>query len=582
MDESGRVALFVQSFEGVFVLVAAAEEGGAGGGEEALEGTEGLVDGTGFVAGVDHAVGAAGVAGFGAVLVPLGFVQQLLERVGVAVGEKVAGFLPAEDVVRGHAPGRAGVVALAHQILEEKRRLVEDPALAAIAEDLAEETLGFGFAEEVLLVGGFVVTVAGREHHAFDAEGHHLVEEGADGLGVGAVEQRRVGRDPEAAFHRFADSFDGDVVAALAADGEVVVLFLAVHVDGEGEIFAGREEVDLFLEQQGVGAEVDVFLAGDEAFDDLADVGVEEGLAAGDGDHGGAALVGGFEAFFGRELFLEDVGGVLDFAAAGAGEVAAEQRLEHEHEGVLLAAGEALLEHVGCDGPHLGNGYAHSVPSYLRAGRIPHLIEKRKLVILCAVEFESRAVRKALAGREGIDIYTIGIRGGRVPADLRGDEIRCIVMAGLGGALDPKLKVGDVVVDELSDDAIARKLSYPRGKMHTVEGIVSTPQERAELFQRTGAVVVEMENEVVRAIAERLGVAYVGIRAISDSAEQTLDPAVVRMVDDVGRVKMGAVASELLKRPALAVELNRLRKQSAMAVGKLAEAVKALVEKFSP
>jgi len=40
------------------------------------------------------------------------------------------------------------------------------------------------------LVGRFVVGVAGREHHAFEAEFHHVVEEGADGFGIGAVEER--------------------------------------------------------------------------------------------------------------------------------------------------------------------------------------------------------------------------------------------------------------------------------------------------------------------------------------------------------------------------------------------------------
>ena len=56
----------------------------------------------------------------------------------------------------------------------------------------------------------------------------------------------------------------------------------------KSQIFAGFEEVDFFLEEEGVGAEIDVFFALDEAFDDFFDVGVEQRFAAGDGDHGGA------------------------------------------------------------------------------------------------------------------------------------------------------------------------------------------------------------------------------------------------------------------------------------------------------
>ncbi len=90
-----------------------------------------------------------------------------------------------------------------------------------------------GAAEEMLLVGRLVVGVAGREHHALDAELHHFVEEGADALRIGAVEERGVGGDAEAALDGLANAVDGDVVAALAADREIVMLALAVQVDAE-------------------------------------------------------------------------------------------------------------------------------------------------------------------------------------------------------------------------------------------------------------------------------------------------------------------------------------------------------------
>ncbi len=46
----------------------------------------------------------------------------------------------------------------------------------------------------------------------------------ADVVGIGAVEEGGVGGDAEAALDGFLDAFDGDVVAAFAADGEVVVV----------------------------------------------------------------------------------------------------------------------------------------------------------------------------------------------------------------------------------------------------------------------------------------------------------------------------------------------------------------------
>jgi len=144
------------------------------------------------------------------------------------------------------------------------------------------------------------------------------------------------------------------------------MFLLAVHVDAEGEIFARLEEIDLFFEQQRVGAELDVFFSGDEAGDDLVDLRMQQRLAAGDADHGGFAFLDGFEALLGCQVFLENVGGVLDFSAAGAGEIAAEEWLEHEDERISLSAGEFLPQHVACDGPHLGDWNSHgnrSIPA---------------------------------------------------------------------------------------------------------------------------------------------------------------------------------------------------------------------------
>jgi hypothetical protein len=155
------------------------------------------------------------------------------------------------------------------------------------------------------LIGSLVVGVAGREHHAFKAELHHVVEEGADGFGIGAVEQRGVGGDAEAEAEGFLDGVDGDVVSTFAADGEVVLFALAIEVDAEGQVLAGLEEMNLFFQQQGVGAEINIFLARDQAFHDLADLRVHERLAAGDGDHRCAAFVHGAETFFRVRSFFK-------------------------------------------------------------------------------------------------------------------------------------------------------------------------------------------------------------------------------------------------------------------------------------
>src|SRR5262245_21767696 len=101
---------------------------------------------------------------------PLSRFDQLLERLSVAVLQQVAGLLPAEDVVRRHAPWGAGVLPLSHQKLEEERRHVEAPVGFAVRENGAEEPPRAGASQKMLLVRRLVVRVAGREHDALDAE----------------------------------------------------------------------------------------------------------------------------------------------------------------------------------------------------------------------------------------------------------------------------------------------------------------------------------------------------------------------------------------------------------------------------
>src|SRR6185437_15904127 len=58
-----------------------------------------------------------------------------------------------------------------------------------------------------------------------------------------------------------------------------------------GEIRVGPEQIDLLFQQEGVGAEVDEFLAGDDALDNLLDLAMEQRLAAGDDDDRGSGAL---------------------------------------------------------------------------------------------------------------------------------------------------------------------------------------------------------------------------------------------------------------------------------------------------
>src|SRR6266478_1497034 len=91
------------------------------GGPQPAESAKRVVDGRGLVAAVNHTVGTLRITRFRAIVLPFGGIQQLLEGVRVAVLEQIARLLPAENVVRRHAPGCAGISPLAHEEFEEER-----------------------------------------------------------------------------------------------------------------------------------------------------------------------------------------------------------------------------------------------------------------------------------------------------------------------------------------------------------------------------------------------------------------------------------------------------------------------------
>ncbi len=160
------------------------------------------------------------------------------------------------------------------------------------------------------------------------------------------------------------DRGDGAVEHALLRHRLVVMVLQAVEMHREEQVRGGLEQIELLLEQQRVGAERDELLARHEAAHDLADLLVDQRLAAGDRDHRRAALVGRVPALLRRHAAVEDRIRIVDLAAADAGEVAAEQRLQHQHQRIALAAKQLLLDQIAADTHFLEEGYSHYEVSF--------------------------------------------------------------------------------------------------------------------------------------------------------------------------------------------------------------------------
>src|SRR5262245_40561031 len=128
--------------------------------------------------------------------------------------------------------------------------------------------------------------------------------------------------------------------------------------------------MQLLLQEQRIRAQRNELLLDDEAFHDLADLAVDQRLAAGDGHHRRTALIDGVKALLDRQPAIEDGIGIIDLAATDAREVATKQRLQHPHERIAFAPQGYLLEDVGADTHFLEKRNSHSfcLPVFAASG----------------------------------------------------------------------------------------------------------------------------------------------------------------------------------------------------------------------
>jgi len=138
---------------------------------------------------------------------------------------------------------------------------------------------------------------------------------------------------------------------------------------------------------------------------------------------------------------------------------------------------------------------------------------------------------------------------------------------GFAGALDPRLKAGDVVqpaqVIDASDGS-RTDLSEGKGVLVTF-GSVASPPQKAQLRDSYGAQVVDMEAAAVGRAAQASGVKFAAVKAISDEFDFTF-PEIERFVDSQGRFQQGRFARFAVVRPWLWRKVNRLAQSSNRAV----------------
>ncbi|MDA8377310.1 MAG: hypothetical protein M0Z50_09685 [Planctomycetia bacterium] len=233
--------------------------------------------------------------------------------------------------------------------------------------------------------------------------------------------------------------------------------------------------------------------------------------------------------------------------------------------------------------------------------------DSKVLLMFAPLKSETEAVQTAVdhwthdcpsIARSGsydrITVECIGIRGSRLREVLpryAHQRVAGVIVAGVAGALAPDLAIGDLVIDTNSTDAdrvaeFMNAMSGQRrvcvGPIHTAKEIVTTAGAKKRLHKETKALAVDMENAYTRQLADRRGAAWLGIRAISDTAFENISPTVVHFVDGTGSVRPWDMTLSLARKPMLIPQLIRLGRNTQAATRHLSDAIGAVIRSGWP
>ncbi len=192
------------------------------------------------------------------------------------------------------------------------------------------------------------------------------------------------------------------------------------------------------------------------------------------------------------------------------------------------------------------------------AGRSYRFFEDGDIVVVCGGIGADAARRAAEAV---IALYAPGI----------------VYSAGFAGALDPKLKVGDVVrpgrVVNASDGSRV-VIAGGEGVLVSYSSVAS-PEQKAKLRDSYAAQIVDMEAAAVDRAAEARGVEFAAVKAISDEFDFVL-PSTERFVSAAGQFHAARFALFAVIRPSLWPQVARLARNSGRAAQALCDALREI------
>lgn len=203
-----------------------------------------------------------------------------------------------------------------------------------------------------------------------------------------------------------------------------------------------------------------------------------------------------------------------------------------------------------------------------------------------------------------------GGRSSRVASELEAlsakAPLRAVLSFGVAGALDPKLRAGDLL---LADEVVSLVPTSPdcgqtgriahfhcdaglladlrsklngakSGALFGAERAIASPADKTALHKATGAVAVDMESLAAAQFAARRNLPFIVLRAIADPASRTLPSCALVGLRPDGSTDALAVLRALLTTPSEAPALIRVAHETGLALKALAVARRQLTGYF--
>jgi nucleoside phosphorylase len=228
-------------------------------------------------------------------------------------------------------------------------------------------------------------------------------------------------------------------------------------------------------------------------------------------------------------------------------------------------------------------------------------------VLICfALKEEAAPFRKIAARKSGASILIVGI--GRRNAEKSAGQFLAahsperVLTCGFAGALNPDLKLGEVVFEignrrdefhesqtkKKSDDLIGnswnsslREKLIAAGarpaKFFCADRIATTVAEKKKLRAETGADAVEMESAAIHAVCRERGIPCATVRVISDTAHENLPLDFNALAKPDNRLDYGKLFFAIAKSPGKIGALMQLQKKTRFAAEQLAEVLAKII-----